>query len=89
MLVVREMYGLKLSGAAFRDLIAEQLHDLGYSPSIADPDVWMISAVKPGGFIYYEYVLCYVYDVLCISYDPLRTMKGIKSKFKLKGYNIY
>ena len=38
--------------------------------------------------MYYEYVLWYVDDVLCISDDPIRTMKVIKAKFKLKGENI-
>ena len=48
----------------------------------------MIPSVKKGGFIYYEYVLCYVDDVLCISDDPIRTMKGIHAKLKMKGENI-
>ena len=72
----------------FRALISERLHDLGYRPSISDPGVWMIPAVKLGGFIYYEYVLFYVDYVLCISDDPLCTMKGIQAKLKLKGYKI-
>ena len=38
--------------------------------------------------MYYEYVLWYVYDVICISDDPIRTMKGIQVKFKLKGDKI-
>ena len=28
--------------------------------------------------------MCYVYDVLCISDNPMHTMKGIQSTFKLK-----
>ena len=38
--------------------------------------------------MYYQYVLSYVDDVLCISYDPFCTMKGIQAKFKLKGDKI-
>ena len=60
---------------------------MGYRPSIANPDDWMRPTAKPGGFVYYEYVLCYVDDLLCISYEPLFTMKGIHAKFKLKGDN--
>ena len=85
---VRELCGLKCFGAAFRYLLAEQLYDLGYMPSIYSLDVWIRPAVKPGGFIYYDYVLCYVYDVLCISDDPFYTMKGIQGKFKLKRGRI-
>ena len=36
--------------------------------------------------MYYEYVLCYVDDALCISDDPICTIKGIQAKFKLKVY---
>ena len=40
-LVVRALYRLKSSGAAFRAFLAETLYDLGYRPSMADPDVWL------------------------------------------------
>ena len=84
MLVVRALYGLKSSGAAFRSFLAETLYDLGYQPSQADPDVWMRPAMKDTGFKYWEYVLCYVDDVLSISHKPANALNGIKSKFKLK-----
>ena len=45
MLGLRALYGMKLSGAAFRDLLSEQLHDLGYRQSIYDPDIWMRPSV--------------------------------------------
>ena len=88
MLIVRALYGLKSSGAAFRALLAEILWDLGYRPSKADGDVHMRSVVKPNGRTYWEYVLCYVDDVLSISFDPMKTMKGIQCKFKLKDDKI-
>jgi len=44
----------------------------------------MRAAIKPDGTEYYEYVLCYVDDVLAISQDPMRTIEGIQSMFKLK-----
>ena len=40
------------------------------------------------GFNYWEYVLCYVDDVLCIIENPMHTMKGMQSKFKLKDYKM-
>ena len=61
---------------------------MGYTPTLADPDVWLRKAVKADGFQYYEMVLCYVYDVLCISNEPMKTMKGIQHTFKLKDDNI-
>ena len=84
MLVVRALYGLKSLGAAFRSFLAETLYDMGYKPSGTDPDVWMRPAIKDSGFKYWEYILCYVDDVLSISHKPERALKGIASKFKLK-----
>ena len=88
MIVVRVLYGLKSSGAAFLALPAETLYDLGYLPKKADPDVWIRLSVKANGFEYYEFVLCYVDDVLSISHDPQNTMDGIKNTFKLKNDKI-
>ena len=51
MLIVMELYGLKLSGAAFRDLTTDKFHYLGYKQSIYDTDVWLNPAVKPVEFM--------------------------------------
>ena len=88
MIVVRVLYGLKLSGASFPALLVETLYDLGYLPIKADPDIWIRLAVKANGFEYYEFVLCYVDDVLSISHDPQKTMDGIKNTFKSKNDKI-
>ena len=84
MIVKMALYGLKSSGAVFRENLAIVLHDIGYTPSKLDPDVWLRQAVKPYGGEYYEMVLCYVDDVLAISDMPMRTMDGIINVFKLK-----
>ena len=85
MLITRALYGLKSSGAAFRAHLADHIWDIGYRPSHADADVWMRPAVKSCGFKYYEYILCYVDDVLCISDKPKATLLGIAKDFTLKG----
>ena len=64
------------------------MYELGYTPTKADPDVWLRKPVKYDGFQYYEMVLCYVDDVLCISDDPMETMKGIYRTFKLEDDKI-
>ena len=84
MIVVRALYGLKSSGAAFRAFLAEHLNDIGFTPTYADPDVWMRPAIKDNGFKYWEYVLCYVDDLLAIGDNPTNIMKSIQSKFRLK-----
>ena len=77
MLITRALYGLKTIIASLRSYLAETFHKLGYTPTKADPDVWLRKSVKADGFQYYAMVLCYVYDILCISDDPMKTMKGI------------
>ena len=88
MIVKKALYGLRSSGAAFRSLLSDTLHDMGYKPSRADPDVYLRPAVKGCGFEYYEMVLCYVDDVLAIGHDPMSTMNGIKRTFKIKNDKI-
>ena len=84
----KALYVFKISGAAFRAFLAETLYTMGYQPRYADPDLWLRPAVKPDGFTYYEYTLCYVDYVLCISRNPQKSMKRIQEYFKLKDENI-
>jgi hypothetical protein len=83
-LIVRALYGLKSSGAAWRAHLANTLHSLGYTSCLADPDVWFRSATKECGFEYYEYVLVYVDDLLVLSHHPELTMKALESFYRLK-----
>ena len=77
-LIVRQaLYGLKSSGASFRSFLAERLDAIGFKSSIGDHDVWMRSAHKPDGEQYYEYILCYVDDLICISFNPRVAMSQI------------
>ena len=84
-IVVRALYGLKSASAAFRSFMAKKLDEIGFKSSQADPDVWLRPAIKPNGDEYYEYVLCYVDDILAISMNAtevLRSLKGESVKFK-------
>ena len=88
-LVKKALYGLKSASAAFRALLAETMHDIGYyKPTKADPDAWLRPAVKADGFQYYELVLCYVDDVLSTSVDPETTSGALKMTFTLKDNKI-
>ena len=61
------------------------LHDNGFRPSLADPDVWLKPAIKPDGFKYYEIILCYVDEVMAISHIPSKTIDSIQQVFKFKN----
>ncbi len=84
-IIVRALYGLKSSGAAWRAHLAGTLKSLGFTSSLADPDVWYRAASKPDGFEYYEYVLAYVDDILALSHNPIAIMKALEDFYRLKG----
>ena len=48
-ILIRGLYGLKSSGAAFRAFLSERLDDMEFKSSIADPGVWMKEATKRNG----------------------------------------
>lgn len=86
--IVRALYGLKSSGAAFRARLSQELREMGYKPSLADPDVYMKARARADGSNFYEYILCYVDDILCISDNPSLFMENLKNIFTLKnGYS--
>ena len=87
-IIRKALYGLKSSGAAFRAHLAETLHDIGFKPTKADPDVWIRPAVKPDRTKYYEYIMCYVDDILSVSHDTKSILQSLQGQFKLKGDKI-
>ena len=88
MFICKALYGLRSSGAAFHAHLADTLYDIGIVPTRADPDVWRRPAVKEDGFKYYEYVLCYVDDILAISHKAKDVLKAVQAMFKLKDERI-
>jgi len=86
--IVRALYGLKSSGAAWRAHFAQSLSELGFKSSLADPDVWMKPAVKADGTKYYEYILVYMDDQLSVSENPKWITNALQGKpwdYELKG----
>jgi hypothetical protein len=86
---VRALYGLKSSGATWRACLAEVLRDqLGFQPCRADNDVWFRPAQRPDGTRYYEYVLVYTDNILCLSCDPKSILCQLDQHFLLKPDSI-
>jgi len=88
MIIVRALYGLKTSGAAWRATFAQTLVEMGYVSSKADPDVWLRKATRTDGHHYYEMLLIYMDDILCISHQPQSTMDQIQQLFRLKDESV-
>jgi len=57
---------------------------MGFTPSLADPDVWYREAAKANGFEYYEYLLVYVDDILIVSHAPQHIVLCIEKTYRLK-----
>jgi hypothetical protein len=55
-----------------------------FSPSLADPDVWLRPASKPSGFAYYGYLSVYVDGVLILSHNPEPVLRCIEKFYRLK-----
>ena len=65
------------------------MRHLKITPCLADPDIWMRPAIKADGSEYYEYVLLYVDDALCISENAEGVLRNeIGKYFKLKEGSI-
>ena len=64
--------------------MAEKLDEIGFRSSTTDADVWLRPASKSDGEEYYEYILTYVDDILCMSCNPEVPMEEIASKFSFK-----
>lgn len=87
-LVVRALYGCKSAGADFRNHLRSCMDHLGYQSCLADPDVWMRSATRADGEEYYEYMLLYVDDCLCVSERARDALMQIDKYFKMKPESI-
>ena len=78
----------QIENTDFSTHLAETLHDIGFRPTRADPDVWRRPAKKTDGKEYYEYILCYVDDLLAISEDATKVLQGVQAIFKFKDNKI-
>jgi hypothetical protein len=88
-LIVRALYGLKSSGAAFRNHLVECMKHLGWYPCRADRDLWMKAETRPdGGVLYWAYILIYVDEILCVHHDPGSPLAKLDEYFKMKEGSI-
>jgi hypothetical protein len=82
-IIRKALYGLRSSGARWHDRLFDTLMDMGFQPSRSDPDIWMRSCGD-----HYEYIACYVDDLLIASRKPQVIVDALTSapnNFKLKG----
>jgi hypothetical protein len=86
-IIVRALYGLKSSGAAYRKHLASYLRSLGFKSCLADPDVWMRLADDTDK-AFYEYLLVYTDDLLAIAKNPQAILDDVNVYFNLKPESV-
>jgi hypothetical protein len=84
LIVTLALYGLKISGAAWRaDILAATLRDLNFTSTQADRDAWIRS-----GRTHYDMVLVYIDVILIFAKDPKMTMDKLRKLYELKPKSI-
>ena len=87
-IIVRAAYGLKSAGDDFRNRLRDCMENLGYEYCKSDPDVWIRSATRTDGLDYYEYILLYVDNCLCISENPKPALFQVDKYFPIKTESL-
>ena len=80
LIIDKGLYGLRSSSTHFHEHLSCKLRSMKYSPSKADPDLW----IKDCG-THYEYITRYVDDVLAFGKDPMSTILELCKDYILKG----
>jgi hypothetical protein len=88
-LIVRALYGLRSTGAAFRKHLDECITHLGWNPCLTDRDLLMKAETCPDdGVLYWACILIYVDDILCVHNDPDAPLEKLDEYFKIKEGSI-
>ena len=80
-LIHRALYGGKSAGRDFRNHLRSCMRHLNFTSCPADPDVWMRPGKKADGTAYWEYLLLYTDDALCVSETPENTLRNDLGRF--------
>ena len=86
LIIIKALYGLRLSGKMFNQLLAECLEGLGFTRSFSDESIFMR---RSSCGTVYEYVATYVDDLCICAKEPeellLKQLQGKPYEFDLKG----
>ena len=77
----KALYGLKSSGKRWAERFYHIIKDMGFTPSKADPCIWMWENKK---MKCYEYLATYDDDLCIAAQDPGKIIQALKEDYKLK-----
>ena len=89
-LVVKALYGLKTSAAAWWKCFADKLRSMGFRSSLADSNVWL----KPRydhhkTCIGYDYIACHVDDFIILADRPEIYMAELRKEYVIKNESSF
>ena len=88
-IIVQALYGMKISGNAWRLHLADILsHKLGFRQCLGDNDVWMKASFNSNGDQVYDYICIYVNDILIASSCPKKHMDMLGGHVELKKGSV-
>ena len=83
LIIVKALYGLRTSGARFRDKFAASLREMGFFPCKNEPDIWMRDMED-----HYEYICMWVDDLAICSRKPMEILDTLSDKKGKHKYNF-
>ena len=88
-IIVRALYGGKSAGADYWRHVRSAMEEMDCHSCKADPELWYRPATKSDGTEYYQYVLLYTDDILCIMEEPEHFLREeFGKRFVLKEKSI-
>ena len=85
---MRALYGTRCDGLYFRQHLRECMKMIDYTSCLEDPDLWIRKAVNNNRWEYYEYMLLYVENFLCVSRQPGEALEEVNKYFPMKASSI-
>ena len=78
----RALYGLPTAALSFHDFLADTLSRIGFIPSRADQELWIIKSDDHGG---YDYLAAHVDDLIVAAKRPGEYIAKIEQEFGLRN----
>ena len=86
--IVRALNGLKTSGASWGQHLSNEINNLGVTNTKGDSDIYRRRASKTTGESYYEYLIVYVDDIICVSDNPKHKMDTLQISYRLRDVGL-
>ena len=84
-IIVQALFGLLCAGKNSRDLFHNCMKHLGFQSCPADPDFWLCPSIHSNGDPYYDYILLYIGDCLCVRDNRERVLMDSENNFMLNS----